>query len=177
MSILYAKGQQRSQRQKEYCLSAGTSSLQPSDRQRASSAKLTDNLPHIRALGDSQPSMELAPLFEYKTAFCTVIGRRRACVRLERCGAGGDKGHSGWTWKTISTGCKGDCAVDRLTSRNWARASTKWRSPVAPKGPAREGKVERRTQRVTCTVPLPCCCWRGLVGGGGIELSVSVDRN
>lgn len=82
---------------------------QPSDQQRASLVKRTNNLSHIRALGDSQPSAELAPLLEYKTPFCTVIGRRRACVGLERCGPGGDKGHSGWTWKTISTGCKGDC--------------------------------------------------------------------
>lgn len=90
------------------------------------------------------------------------------------------KGTLGGRGKLYPLAARATATVDRLTLRNWARASTKWRSPVAPKGPAREGRVERRTQRVTCTVPLPCCCWRGLVGGGkegGVVLSVSVDRN
>lgn len=46
------------------------------------------------------------------------------------------------TWKTISIGCEGDRAADRLTSRNWARAQRQMALAAgAKKGPAREGRV------------------------------------
>lgn len=52
-----------------------------------------------------------------------------------------------WTWKTISSGCEGDRAADRLTSRNWARAQRQMALAAgAKKGPVREGRVERRTR-------------------------------
>lgn len=52
------------ERQTEKILSLCWDFQQPSDQQRASLAKRTNNLSHIRALGDSQPSAELAPLLE-----------------------------------------------------------------------------------------------------------------
>lgn len=158
------KGQQKSARQKKIikmrCLSAATSRPTKSFLGEADKQLVPHQSPRRQStqLGTRAPSTT-AP--HTKTLFfCAVIGRRRACGGLERCGPGGDKGHSGCgRGKLYPVAARATARRIVLPRVIGPARSAKWRSPLAPKR-ARRGRAELSgglDQVVTCTVPLSLC--------------------
>lgn len=139
-----------------------------------------------RVLGNSQPSSELSHPLNFpphtKPLFLRhdwpLAGVRQAGEVWTRRR---QRALQWWTWKTISSGFEGDCAADRLTSRNWALAQRQMALAAgAKKAPATDGRVERRTRpgsHLYCPSSLLLLGWGRGELKGAIALSVSVDRN